>query len=85
VARNDSFHARRAPQEDGRRGGRRRRTDALGDRARGRVAPYHTFDTATPTGSGYDTNGAPAPSRDGLRGISDLYDLFRFDGGRHRG
>jgi phospholipase C len=43
----------------------------------------HTFDYSTPTGSGYDTNGAPAPPRDGLRSIGDLYDLFDFD--RHRG
>lgn len=43
----------------------------------------HTFDVATPTaGSGHDTNGAPAPPRDGLTSISDLYDLFDFD--RHR-
>jgi hypothetical protein len=39
----------------------------------------HTFDYSTPTGSGYDTNGAPAPPRDGLRSIGDLYDLFDFD------
>jgi hypothetical protein len=39
----------------------------------------HTFDRSTPTGSGYDANGAPAPPRDGLRKISDLYDLFEFD------
>ena len=38
----------------------------------------HAFDTSTPTGDGYDTNGAPAPPRDGLRSISDLYDLFDF-------
>jgi phospholipase C len=44
----------------------------------------HTFDQATPTGSGYDTNGAPAPPRDGLRSIGDLYDLFDFDH-PHRG
>jgi phospholipase C len=41
----------------------------------------HTFDVSTPTGAGYDTNGAPARPRDGLRSISDLYDLFEF--GRH--
>jgi phospholipase C len=38
----------------------------------------HTFDASTPTGGGYDANGAPAPPRDGLRSISDLYDLFDF-------
>lgn len=38
----------------------------------------HTFDRSTPTGAGYATNGAPAPPRDGLRSISDLYDLFDF-------
>jgi phospholipase C len=43
----------------------------------------HTFDSSTPTGSGYDTNGAPAPPRDRLRSIGDLYDLFDFD--RHQG
>jgi phospholipase C len=43
----------------------------------------HTFDHSTPTGPGYDTNGAPAPPRDRLRSIGDLYDLFDFD--RHRG
>jgi phospholipase C len=42
----------------------------------------HTFDHSTPTGSGYDTNGAPAPPRDRLRSIGDLYDLFDF--GPHR-
>jgi phospholipase C len=39
----------------------------------------HTFDSSTPTGDGYATNGAPAPPRDGLASISDLYDLFAFD------
>jgi phospholipase C len=39
----------------------------------------HTFDRSTPTGPGYDTNGAPAPPRDRLQSISDLYDLFDFD------
>jgi phospholipase C len=39
----------------------------------------HTFDAATPTGSNYAANGAPAPPRDGLRSISDLYDLFDFE------
>ena len=42
-------------------------------------ARNHTFDHATPTGPGYDTNGAPAPPRDGLSTIGDLYDLFDFD------
>ena len=40
----------------------------------------HSFDTSTPTGGDYDTNGAPAPPRDGLRSLSDLYDLFDFEG-----
>jgi phospholipase C len=49
----------------------------------------HTFDRSTPTGPdwwNYNTNGAPAPPRDGYAGLSDLYDLFEFDGvgrGRH--
>jgi phospholipase C len=38
----------------------------------------HTFDKSTPTGAGHDTNGAPAPPRDGSDSISDLYDLFDF-------
>jgi phospholipase C len=38
----------------------------------------HTFDRSTPTGDGFDTGGAPAPPRDRLRSISDLYDLFEF-------
>jgi phospholipase C len=38
----------------------------------------HTFDISTPTGDGRDANGAPAPPRDRLRSISDLYDLFDF-------
>jgi phospholipase C len=38
----------------------------------------HTFDTSTPTGGDYDTGGAPAPPRDGMSGLSDLFDLFRF-------
>jgi hypothetical protein len=42
----------------------------------------HSFDVSTPTGADYATNGAPAPPRDGLRQISDLYDLFDFDRGR---
>jgi phospholipase C len=37
----------------------------------------HQFDHATPTGGKYETNGAPAPPRDGYDGLSDLYDLFR--------
>jgi phospholipase C len=41
----------------------------------------HSFDVATPTDSGYDANGAPAPPRDGLQAISDLYDLFSFERG----
>ena len=40
----------------------------------------HTFDVSTPTGGNYQTNGAPAPPRDGLDAISDLYDLFHFPG-----
>jgi hypothetical protein len=40
----------------------------------------HTFDTSTPTGPDYDTGGAPAPPRDGDRALSDLLDLFEFDG-----
>ena len=39
----------------------------------------HTFDTSTPTGGNYQTGGAPAPPRDGLDRLSDLYDLFDFD------
>jgi phospholipase C len=39
----------------------------------------HTFDVSTPTGPGYEAAGAPAPPRDRLRAISDLYDLFDFD------
>jgi phospholipase C len=38
----------------------------------------HQFDTATPTGGNYNTGGAPAPPRDGLDSISDLFDLFDF-------
>jgi phospholipase C len=41
----------------------------------------HSFDVATPTDSGYDATGAPAPPRDGLQAISDLYDLFSFERG----
>jgi phospholipase C len=43
----------------------------------------HAFDASTPTGPGYEAGGAPAPPRDRLRSISDLYDLFDFD--RHHG
>jgi phospholipase C len=38
----------------------------------------HTFDSSTPTGPNYEAGGAPAPPRDGLTSISDLYDLFDF-------
>src|SRR5262245_8067621 len=38
----------------------------------------HQFDSATPTGSNYQANGAPAPPRDGRSDISDLLDLFTF-------
>jgi phospholipase C len=38
----------------------------------------HRFDTATPTGGNYNAGGAPAPPRDGLDSISDLFDLFAF-------
>jgi phospholipase C len=38
----------------------------------------HQFDSATPTGSNYQANGAPAPPRDGYEGLSDLLDLFDF-------
>jgi phospholipase C len=36
----------------------------------------HQFDHATPTGDRHETNGAPAPPRDGYAGLSDLTDLF---------
>jgi len=36
------------------------------------------FDSATPTGSNYQANGAPARPRDGRNDISDLLDLFSF-------
>ena len=39
----------------------------------------HTFDTSTPTGGNYQTGGMPAPPRDGLDSISDLFDLFHFE------
>jgi phospholipase C len=45
----------------------------------------HSFDVSTPTGSGHATNGAPAPPRDGLHSISDLYDLFDIDRDGHSG
>jgi phospholipase C len=38
----------------------------------------HTFDRRTPIGSNYDAHGAPAPPRDGLDSLSDLFDLFSF-------
>jgi phospholipase C len=38
----------------------------------------HLFDTSTPTGSNYQTGGAPAPPRDGRNDISNLLDLFNF-------
>jgi hypothetical protein len=38
----------------------------------------HSFDSTTPTGPNYDTGGTPAPPRDGVAAISDLYDLFTF-------
>jgi len=38
----------------------------------------HLFDTATPTGSNYQANGAPAPPRDAREDISDLFDCFDF-------
>jgi hypothetical protein len=41
----------------------------------------HTFDAATPTGGDYRAGGAPAPPRDGLSALSDLYELFDFDEG----
>jgi phospholipase C len=39
----------------------------------------HQFDHTTPTGPDYETNGAPAPPRDGYPALSDLTDLFTFD------
>jgi phospholipase C len=38
----------------------------------------HGFDSSTPTGANYEAGGAPAPPRDGLASLSDLFDLFRF-------
>jgi phospholipase C len=43
----------------------------------------HTFDVSTPTGGNYQAGGAPAPPRDGLAGLSDLFDLFEFHGHGH--
>src|ERR1700737_2351300 len=42
----------------------------------------HQFDLATPTGGNYQSGGKPAPPRDGLNSISDLFDLFEFDNQR---
>jgi phospholipase C len=39
----------------------------------------HAFDASTPTGGDYQAGGAPAPPRDGVDSISDLYDLFDFE------
>jgi phospholipase C len=39
----------------------------------------HQFNHSTPTGGDYDTGGLPAPPRDGLDSISDLFDLFELD------
>ncbi len=39
----------------------------------------HRFDKSTPLGVDFETNGAPAPPRDGNDNISDLYDLLDFD------
>ncbi|HEY4412953.1 MAG TPA: alkaline phosphatase family protein [Gaiellaceae bacterium] len=38
----------------------------------------HAFDSSTPTGANYQAGGAPAPPRDGLASLSDLFDLFTF-------
>jgi phospholipase C len=38
----------------------------------------HGFDASTPTGPDYETGGAPAPPRDRLDSLSDLFDLFHF-------
>ena len=38
----------------------------------------HAFDSSTPSGADYQAAGAPAPPRDGLASLSDLYDLFTF-------
>jgi len=39
----------------------------------------HQFNHSTPTGGDYDTGGLPAPPRDGLDSISDLFDLFELN------
>ena len=38
----------------------------------------HLFDNGTPTGSNFETGGAPAPPRDAREDISDLMDAFTF-------
>ncbi len=38
----------------------------------------HLFDTSTPTGSNYQTGGAPAPPRDAREDIGDLTESFDF-------
>ena len=39
----------------------------------------HTFDASTPiVPPNYQAGGAPAPPRDGMGGLSDLFDLFEF-------
>src|SRR5712691_5209175 len=38
----------------------------------------HLFDTGTPTGSNYQTGGAPAPPRDAREDIGDLTEAFDF-------
>jgi phospholipase C len=38
----------------------------------------HLFDAGTPTGSNYQTHGAPAPPRDARTDIGDLMDAFDF-------
>jgi hypothetical protein len=64
---------------------RRPRLDAEAPRAPARAATLasrnHSFDLSTPSGAGHDTGGASPPPRDGLRSISDLYDLFDFERG----
>ena len=40
----------------------------------------HQFDVTTPTGGDHESGGRPAPPRDRLDSISDLMDLFEFDG-----
>jgi len=39
----------------------------------------HLFDAGTPTGSNYQTGGAPAPPRDAREDIGDLTEAFAFD------